>query len=101
MRQSLAGLGFALAAAPCAYAAFVYGWQLVSFTGFAVRLDEDLPMEALGQIGLVAAQMVVIASALLVAAQGVGQRRYRKASVALGLAWLATAPLLVMWLRPF
>jgi hypothetical protein len=93
-RLGLAAL--ALAAAPCAWACFVCGWQLVSFTGFAVRLDEDLPGEAWRQIGLVAAQTIVIAAALLIAWQGWQGRDYRKLWIALAVAWIAAAPVFVV-----
>jgi hypothetical protein len=95
VKRRLAGAALILAAAPCAWACFVCGWQLVSFTGFAVRLDEDLPGEAWWQIGLVAAQMIVIAAALLVAWQGWQAGRYRKSGVALAVAWIAAAPVFV------
>jgi hypothetical protein len=100
LNRGVRRLVLALAAAPCAYAAFVYGWELVSFGGFAVRLDENLPGSAWAQIGLVAAQTVIIAAALTVVWQGAEQERYRKAVVALALAWLASAPLWLMLLRP-
>ena len=61
-----------------------------------------LPLEvAWGQIALTAAQMVIIAAALMIVWQGAQQRRYRKAGVALALAWLASAPLFILLLRPF
>lgn len=101
MRGRLIAAGFLLVSLPPAYACFVYGWQLVSFTGFAVRVGEDLPTQVWGQIGLTAAQMIVIAAALLIVGQGVSARGYRKAGVALTLAWLATAPLLILLLRPY
>lgn len=96
MRRRLIVGGFALAALPCAYACFVYGWQLVSFTGIAVRLGEDLPSQTWGQIALVAGQMVVIAAALMIVWQGVQARRYGKAGLALAVGWLATGPLLIL-----
>jgi hypothetical protein len=102
VKRRLAAAGLVLTGAPCAWACFVCGWQLVSFAGFAVRLDEGLPGEAWRQIGFVAAQMVVIAAALLIAWQGWQGRRYRKSAIALAVAWLAAAP--VFWslvsLRP-
>jgi hypothetical protein len=101
VRRGLIGPGLALAAAPCAYAGFVYAWQLVSFMGFAVRLDEGLPLETWGQIALTAAQMIIIGAALLIVWQGAVGRSYRKAGIALAVAWIASAPLLVLMLRPF
>ena len=92
MNPRLAWAALALLAAPCAWAAYVCGWQLVSFTGFAVRLDDDLPGEAWGQIGFTAVQTIAIAAALLVAWQGGQQARWRKAWVALAVAWIAAAP---------
>ena len=100
MTRQVRRLLLALAAAPCAYAALVYGWQLVEFGGFAVRLDETLPGSAWMQIGLVAAQTVVIAAALAAAWQGAVQERHRMAATALAVAWLASAPLWVMLMRP-
>ncbi|WP_372786056.1 hypothetical protein [Phenylobacterium sp.] len=103
MKRGLAAAGFVLAALPCAWACFVCGWQLVSFTGFAVRLDEDLPGEAWRQIGFAAAQMIVIAAALLIAWQGWQAENYRKSVLALAVAWIAAAPVfwsLVESLRP-
>jgi hypothetical protein len=93
VKGRLIALGFLPASLPPAYACFVYGWQLVGFTGFAVRIGDDLPWQAWGQIALVAGQMIVIAAALLVVGQGVSGRRYRKAGIALAVAWLAAAPL--------
>jgi len=103
VRRGLAAAGLMLASLPPAYACFVCGWQLVSFTGFAVRLDEDLPGETWRQIGLVAAQTIVIAAALLVVWQGWQQARGRKAGLALAVAWIAAAPTflsLIESLRP-
>jgi len=88
----LAWAVLALLAAPCAWAAYACGWQLVGFTGFAVRLDDDLPGEAWRQIGFTALQMIAIAAALLVAWQGAQQARWRNAWLALAVAWLASAP---------
>ena len=96
MRRGLAAAGLMLANLPPAYACFVCGWQLVSFAGFAVRLDDDLPGEAWRQIGVIAAQMIVIAAALLVAWQGSQQARWRKAGLALSVAWIAAAPTLLL-----
>jgi hypothetical protein len=93
--RGLAWAGLILAGLPCAWAGFVCGWQLVSFTGFAVRLDEGLPGEAWRQIGLAAGQMVVIAAALLVAWQGFQARSWRKSAIAIAVAWFAAAP--VFW----
>ena len=98
MKRRLIALGFALAAAPCAYAAFVYGLQLISFTGFAVRMGDELPLQTWGQIGLVAGQAIVIAAALLIVLQGVQAQSYRKAAIALAVAWLATVPLFILML---
>jgi hypothetical protein len=95
VKRRLAAAGLILAGAPCAWAWFVCGWQLVSFTGFAVRLDEELPAEAWLQIGLVAAQTVVIAAALLVLWQGWQAGDYQKSGIALAVAWVAAAP--VVW----
>jgi len=92
MPRFLRLLAFAAAVAPCGWACYVCGWQLVSFTGFAVRLDEDLPGEAWRQIGFTALQMIAIAAALLVAWQGAQQARWRKAGLALAVAWVASAP---------
>ena len=101
MNPRLIAAGLLLASLPCGYAGFVYGWQLVSFGSFAVRLGDEVPREAWGQVALTAGQMAIIAAALLVVWQGAGQRRYRKAGLALAVAWLATAPLLILILRPF
>ena len=101
MNRRVAGLGLGLAAIPPGYAGFVYGWQLVSFAGLEVRVGEDLPLETWGQIAVFAAQMVIIAAALLIVWQGARQRRYRKAGIALAMAWVASAPLFVLMLRPF
>jgi hypothetical protein len=95
MTRPLIAATLALAAAPCAWACYVAGWQLVSFTGFAVRLDEDLPGGAWAQIAWLTLQMIAIAAALLVAAQGVQAGRWRKAGLALAVAWLASAPTFV------
>lgn len=91
-RPRLAWAALVLLAAPCAWACYVSGWQLVSFTGFAVRLDDDLPGEAWRQIGFVTVQMIAIAAALLVAWQGGQAGRWRKAGLALAVAWIAAAP---------
>lgn len=99
MRRGPAALGLVLAALPPAYACFVAGWQLVSFTGFAVRLDEDLPGEAWRDTGLAALQMAVIAAALLIVWQGATQGRWRRALIALAIAWIAGAPLFVTIVR--
>jgi hypothetical protein len=99
--RRVAGLGLALAAIPPAYAGFVYGWQLVSFAGLQVRLGEDLPLQTWGQVGVFGAQMVIIAAALLITWQGARAQRYGKAGIALAVAWLASAPLFVLMLRPF
>jgi hypothetical protein len=101
VKGRLIALSFLLASLPPAYACFVYGWQLVGFTGFAVRVGDDLPWQAWGQIALVAGQMIVIAAALLVVGQGVSGRGHRKAAIALGVAWVATAPLLILLMRPY
>ena len=101
MRRGLAAAGLVLAGAPCAWACLVCGWQLISFTGFAVRLDEDLPGEAWRQIALVAGQTVVIAAALLVAWQGWQARPYRKLWIALAVAWIAAAPVFVSLIESF
>jgi hypothetical protein len=95
VRRGLVILGLTLAALPCAYADFVDAWQLATFAGFAVRLDEDLPLEAWRDIGFTALQTIVIASALLVALQGLQGRGYRKSAIALAIAWLGSAPLYV------
>ena len=95
MTPRLAWAALVLLAAPCAWAAYACGWQLVSFTGFAVRLDDDLPGEAWRQIGFTAVQTIAIAAALLVAWQGGQQARWRKAWVALAVAWGASASTLV------
>ena len=101
MNRRLIAAGFTLASLPPAYAGFVYGWQLVSFTGFAVRQGDPLPPETWGQVGVVAGQMIIIAAALLIAGQGVRAAKLRKAGIALAVAWLASAPLFVLMLRPF
>ena len=101
MKRGLAAAGLVLAGAPCAWACFVCGWQLVSFTGFAVRLDEDLPGEGWRQIALVAAQMIIIAAALLIAWQGWQAQRYRKSGIALAVAWIAAAPVFVSLVEGF
>jgi hypothetical protein len=98
VNRRLVQLGLALAAAPCAYAAVVYALQLVGFTGFAVRLGDELPLETWGQIGLVAAQMIIIAAALLIVFQGAMAASHRKAGIALAVAWLASAPLFILML---
>lgn len=99
MKRGLATAGLALASAPCAWACFVGGWQLVSFTGFAVRLDEDLPGEAWRQIGFASAQMIAIAAALLIVWQGWQARNCRKSVIALAVAWIASAPVFVTVVR--
>ncbi|HEY8004131.1 MAG TPA: hypothetical protein VIE16_07885, partial [Phenylobacterium sp.] len=90
MKRPVILAALALATAPCAWACYVAGWQLVSFTGFAVRLDEDLPGEAWAQIAWPTLQMIAIAAALLVAWQGGQAGRWRKAGLALAVAWLAS-----------
>jgi hypothetical protein len=99
VKRGLANQGLALAAAPCAYAWFVDAWQVATFTGFAVRLQDDLPGEAWGEIGLSAGGMVVIAAALLVAWQGARAGRWRKAGIALAVAWVASAPVFAIFIR--
>lgn len=100
MNPGLARLLLALAAVAPAYACFVYGWQLVSFTGFAVRLDDDLPGEAWRSIGLSAAQMIAIAVALFVVWHAGSNLRWGRAAVAMALAWASAAPLFATILRP-
>jgi hypothetical protein len=101
VNRRLIDLLVALAAIPPGCACGVYGWRLVSFAGFAVRIGEDIAPETWGQIGLVAGQMIVIAAALLIVWQGAAAQNWRKAGIALAVAWLATAPLLILMLRPF
>lgn len=100
MKPRLIAAAFVLVSLPCAYAVFFYGWQLVSFAGFAVRIGDEVPGEAWRLSALSAAQMAVITGALYVMGQGLAQRRLKKASTALAVAWLATAPLLILLLRP-
>ncbi|MBS0334639.1 MAG: hypothetical protein JSS35_17860 [Proteobacteria bacterium] len=95
MRSRWALIGVALAVAP-AYAAFVYGYKLAEFLGFAVRLDQGLPPMVWGQVALTALQMVVIAGALATCWQFASLGRRRAAAVAMAVAWLAAAPLYVL-----
>lgn len=97
MNRRLALLALALAVAP-AYAAFVYGWKLAEFLGFATRLDQNLPFVAWAQVALTAAQMVVIAGALAMCWQLASLGRRRAAAIAMAVAWLAAAPLYVLLL---
>ena len=94
MRPGLIRLLLAPATLPPAYACFVCGWQLVSFTGFAVRLDEGLPGEAWRQIGLTALQFVAIPVALFVAWRAASRGQIKWALAAMGASWIAAAPLL-------
>jgi hypothetical protein len=95
--RRLAVLGIALAVPP-AYAAFVYGWKLAEFMGFAVRLDQNLPLLAWAQVALTAAQMVVIAGGLAMTWQFASLGRRRAAVIAMTVAWLTAAPLYVLLL---
>ena len=97
MRSRWALLGLALAVPP-AYAAFVYGYKLAEFLGFAVRLDQNLPLLAWAQVALTLAQMVVIGGALATCWQFSTLGRRRGAVVAMVVAWLAAAPLYVLLL---
>ena len=101
MRPRLA-LGLAIASLPPAYAEFVDLWQLVSFTGFAVRVgDEALPGEVWAQTALLVATSVAIPVALFVAWRAASRDRLRPTLVALGVAWIAAAPLFVSLFRGF
>jgi hypothetical protein len=99
VNRGLAALGLTLAAVPCAYAGFVDAWQVATFTGFAVRLQDSLPGETWREIGLTGGEFVAIAAALLVLGQGVQAGRYRKAGTALAVAWIASAPVFVVLLQ--
>ena len=88
MNPRLAGLLLALAAIPPAYACFIIGWQVVSFAGFAVRLDEDLPAATWGQIGWSAMKMLLIALALFNAWRSASRGAMRNASLAMAVAWI-------------
>ena len=99
MNPRLAGLLLALAAVPPAYAGFVYGWQLVSFGDMASRLDDALPAETWMQAGLLALPFLAIAAALFVVWEGVSKGRLRRALIGLAVAWIASLPLYVMFLR--
>ena len=72
----------------------------MSFTGFAVRLDEDLPLLTWGQIALTAGQMAVIAARPCWRwVKGASARNAtRQGGIALTVAWLATAPLILLML---
>jgi hypothetical protein len=99
VKPRLAALLLALAAIPPAYAGFVYGWQLVAFGGFAVRVDDALPSDAWLQVALIALPFIAIAAALFVMWEGVSSRRLRRALVALAVAWIASAPLYLTLIR--
>ena len=93
--------GFTLLAAlsaPPLYAAYVYGYKLTEFLSASTRLDESLPWQVWSQIAVVGLQTVVIGAGLAVAWQMAPARRWRTAAIALGVAWLASAPLYVMLL---
>ena len=99
MSPRVAGLLLALASLPPAYACFVYGWQIVSFTGFAVRLDEALPGEAWRSIAGSGLMMVGLAVGLFIVWRGASRRRYRAALAALLVCWILAAPLFWTILR--
>jgi hypothetical protein len=99
VRPRLAALLLALAAIPPAYACFVYGWQIVSFTGFAVRLDDDLPGEAWQSIAGSGLMMTVLAVGLFIVWRGASRRRYRVALIALLACWVVATPLFWTILR--
>ncbi len=93
--------GFALIlalSAPPLYAAYVYGYKLVEFLSATTRMDESLPWQIWSQIAVTGLQTVVIGAGLAVAWQMAPARRWRVVGVALGVAWLAAAPLYVMLL---
>jgi hypothetical protein len=85
----------ALAAVPPAYACFLYGWQVVGFTGFAVRLDEALPADAWWSIAASGLGMAAIAISLFIVWRCASRRRFRAAGFALLACWVIAAPLLV------
>jgi hypothetical protein len=93
--------GFALilaASAPPAYAAFVYGYELARFVAPVMRTQAALALTVWAQLALTAAQMVVIGGGLALAWQAAPARRWRTIGVALGVAWLAAAPLYLLLL---
>ena len=84
------------ASAPPLYAAYVYGYELTGFLTLSTRMDAVLSAGDWGRLALVAAQMVVIGAGLAVAWQAVPQARWRVVAAALGVAWVASAPLYVL-----
>jgi hypothetical protein len=99
VKRWLITLLLALAAIPPAYAGFVYGWQLVVAGEFAMMMDDALPTPAWMRVLLTALPFTAIVSALFVVWEGVSKRRLRRALIALGVAWIASYPLYVMFLR--
>ena len=99
MNGRLAALLLAMAAIPPAYAGFVYGWQLVTFGGFAVRVDDALSPDTWIQVAVIALPFIAIAAALFVMWEGVSRRRPRRALIALAVAWIASLPLYLTLLR--
>ena len=93
--------GFVLllaASAPPLYAAYVYGYELTEFLTAATRMDGVLPWQVWGQVAVTGLQTVVIAAGLAVAWQMAPARRWRPAAIAMGISWLASAPLYVLLL---
>jgi hypothetical protein len=84
--------------APPLYAAYVYGYKLTEFLSASTRIEGGLPWQAWGQVAVVGLQTVVIAAGLAVAWQMASAKRWRVVAIALGIAWLASAPLYVMLL---
>lgn len=98
MSPRLARLLLALAAIPPAYACFVYGWQLVSFTGFAVRIEDGLPSEAWRAAAALGLRMTGIAVALFIVWMSASRSRWRAAVLALASAWIVAAPVFLLML---
>ena len=84
--------------APPLYAAYVYGYKLTDFLTAATRLDGVLPWQVWGQVAVTALQTVVIAAGLAVAWQMAPAKRWRAVAIAMGVAWLTSAPLYVLLL---
>jgi len=84
--------------APPLYAAYVYGYKLTEFLSASTRIEGGLPWQAWSQVAVVGLQTVVIAAGLAVAWQMAPARRWRPAAIAMGVSWLASAPLYVLLL---
>lgn len=89
-------LAIVLAAAPPAYAAFVFAWQLTDALAFLVRLSgQSLPSEVWVQIISLMLRLIGVSVALFLVARSTLRERWRVAGLAMLGAWGIAAPVLM------